>query len=125
MTTTANRNKYHHMLPWRELPSTFRDAIKLCHRLGFEYLLVDSLCIIEGDEQDWLREASNKAGIYSISMLTLAMRFLALNQDIGRKGHSGRWVGRAWTFQEWSLSPRYVVDGRASKFRVSQGNLST
>lgn len=167
MTTTANRNKYRDAVPWRELPSTISDAIRFCFRLGFEYLWVDSLCIIQDDQQDWLREASNMAGIYSRSVLTLAIhicdeasesflqkrlldaqqwsagpygcaripfkdrstgeirdmyfwedesfkgsRFLDLwwtsIRGIGRDGPFGNWFSRAWTFQEWFLSPRVL-----------------
>lgn len=166
MTTTANLDKYRHKIPWQELPSTISDAIKLCYRLGFQYLWVDSLCIVQNDEQDWLREASNMAGVYSKSALTLAVplcddaseSFLQkrlLNTKQWSDGHygcarvpftdlstgdkremylwdnnffkgsrfldngwydirsfldqtSGKWFSRAWTFQEWFLSPRVL-----------------
>lgn len=167
MTTTANRNEYRHSVPWQELPPTIRDSIKLCHELGFEYVWVDSLCIVQDDQQDWLREASDMARIYSRSGLTLAIhlcddasesflqkrlldaeqwsdgplgcarisvndsntvdsrdmyfwqdesfkgsRFLDLwwrsITDLRRDGLSGEWLNRAWTFQEWFLSPRVL-----------------
>lgn len=167
MTTTANLDKHRHNIPWQELPSTISDAIKLCYKLGFQYLWVDSLCIVQNDEQDWLREASNMAGIYSKSALTLAVhlcddasesflrkRLLNTKQwSDGRYGcatvpftdpstgdkhemylwedssfegsrfldegwqqirnfmrdqPSGKWFNRAWTYQEWFLSPRVL-----------------
>lgn len=167
MTTTANLDKYRHKIPWQELPSTLGDAIKLCYRLGFQYLWVDSLCIVQNDEQDWLREASNMAGIYSKSALTLAVhlcddasesflqkrllntkqwsdgrygcarvpftdpstgdkremylwedrsfegsRFLdggwAGIKNFMRDQPSRKWFNRAWTYQEWFLSPRVL-----------------
>lgn len=52
MTTTANRNEYRHSVPWQELPPSIRDAIKLCHKLEFEFVWVDSLCILQDDQQD-------------------------------------------------------------------------
>ena len=35
-------------LPWSTLPKTFQDAISITRRLGFRYIWIDSLCIIQG-----------------------------------------------------------------------------
>lgn len=59
-------------LPWAELPPTFRDAILLTRRLGFEYVWIDSLCIIQDDAQDWVNEAAKMASIYQGAKLVLA-----------------------------------------------------
>jgi hypothetical protein len=41
-------------------------------RLGLKYIWIDSLCIVQDDIEDWRREGSNMASIYSRSYLTLA-----------------------------------------------------
>jgi hypothetical protein len=38
-------------LEWRELPKTYQDAIEVTQALGYQYLWIDSLCIIQDDEQ--------------------------------------------------------------------------
>ncbi|KAE8450992.1 hypothetical protein EG329_005432 [Mollisiaceae sp. DMI_Dod_QoI] len=55
-----------------DIPATFQDAITVTRALGIQYLWIDSLCIIQGDADDWAREASKMAGVYANSYLTVA-----------------------------------------------------
>ncbi|KAL6707267.1 hypothetical protein ACN47E_004255 [Coniothyrium glycines] len=48
-----------------QLPNTFKDAITVTMMLGLPYLWIDSLCIIQGDKDDWAKEASRMASVYS------------------------------------------------------------
>jgi hypothetical protein len=54
------------------LSQTFRDAIRVCHRLCVRYRWIDSLCIIQDCPDDWRREASMMAKVYQNSLCTLA-----------------------------------------------------
>src|SRR5450755_2564024 len=40
-------------IPVGRLPNTFRHAVSITRRLGFRYLWIDSLCIIQDSEGDW------------------------------------------------------------------------
>lgn len=71
-TTRDNLSRQLHGIPFYELPGTVIDAIRLCFRLGFRYLWVDRLCIVQDDENDWLLEASKMCEVYSRSALTVA-----------------------------------------------------
>jgi hypothetical protein len=51
-TTTAKISSFQSHIPWHMLPSTFQDALELTRRLGLQYLWIDSLCIIQDDEED-------------------------------------------------------------------------
>ncbi|KAK3381113.1 heterokaryon incompatibility protein-domain-containing protein [Podospora didyma] len=51
-------------LPLSLLPKTFQDAVNVCRRLGFRYLWIDSLCIIQDDNLDWAREAARMCDVY-------------------------------------------------------------
>ncbi|KAM0186565.1 hypothetical protein ACHAPI_011645 [Fusarium lateritium] len=62
-------------IPLKKLPRTFKDAITVTRRLGFTYLWIDSLCIIQGDKADWERESANMASIYSKGVLNLAASY--------------------------------------------------
>lgn len=55
------------------LPNTVVEIIHLCNKLGFRYLWVDRLCIIQDDTEDWAREASKMCDIYSRSELTISV----------------------------------------------------
>ncbi|KAF2839914.1 HET-domain-containing protein, partial [Patellaria atrata CBS 101060] len=54
------------------LPRTIRDAIIFTRALGYHYLWIDSLCIIQDSAADWATEAAKMGSIYWGSMLTLA-----------------------------------------------------
>lgn len=67
-TLSANKTK----ILWSSLPRTFQDAVALTRALGFQYLWIDSLCIIQDDPSDFQRESLNMDAIYSNSFLTIA-----------------------------------------------------
>jgi hypothetical protein len=54
------------------LGQTIQDAIECTRRLGFRYLWVDALCIIQDDDVDKSREISNMASIYKNAAITLS-----------------------------------------------------
>ncbi len=60
-------------LPMDSLPRTFQDAIQMTRALGYRYLWIDSLCIIQDSADDWQREASHMASVYGNSDCTLAV----------------------------------------------------
>ena len=56
----------------RSLPRTFRDAVVATRKLSIRYLWIDSLCIIQDDENDCQRESSYMVSIFQNEYLTLA-----------------------------------------------------
>jgi len=60
-------------IPPSKLPKSFRDAIQITRRLGYEYIWIDSLCIIQDDPADWERESAKMAEIYENAVLTIAV----------------------------------------------------
>jgi hypothetical protein len=46
------------------LPVNFRDAIIITRRLGFQYLWIDSLCILQDSKADWALESKDMGKIY-------------------------------------------------------------
>lgn len=72
-TTSSNLLRYTSLgIPLEELPKTIIDAISVCASLGLNYLWVDRLCIIQDDDGDWMREASQMCDIYTRSALTIS-----------------------------------------------------
>lgn len=72
-TKRSNLSRHLKGISLSKLPNTVVDAIHLCHKLGFQYLWVDRLCIIQDDKEDWAREASKMCDIYSRSTLTISV----------------------------------------------------
>lgn len=167
-TLCKNIEQYKEAIPVHELPNTIVDAIRLCCKLGFEFLWVDRFCIVQDRDpitgtDDWKAEASKMCDYYSNSALTISVpicsesseSFLAQRQEgfqeqsrfaiveyldeesksrgslwftsyihmnqgswileydwkrFAERGNGERegWFGRAWTFQEWMLSPRVL-----------------
>lgn len=54
------------------LPKTFQDAIVITRRLGYQYLWIDSLCIVQDSHSDWEREASLMGAYYGQAHLTIS-----------------------------------------------------
>lgn len=74
ITTTTKDNLLAHKaaVPWAGLCRTFQDAMIVTNRLGFQFLWIDSLCIIQDCAEDWRREASRMASIYKYAAITIA-----------------------------------------------------
>ena len=71
-TTRANLEKHKQIIPLEDLCATFRDAIAITKKLGYQFIWIDSLCIIQDSPADWEREAACMATIYQNATLTLA-----------------------------------------------------
>ncbi|KAK8191027.1 heterokaryon incompatibility protein-domain-containing protein [Phyllosticta capitalensis] len=72
MTTRETLARNLCRIPSGLLPQTFYDAVKVTRGLGLKYLWIDSVCIIQGDENDWRREAGRMFDVYRGSKITLA-----------------------------------------------------
>lgn len=70
-TTNTNVSAYKHGIDPRVLPQTIRDAIYVTHTLGFKYLWVDSLCILQDSKEDKLHEIGHMHHIYRYAHLTI------------------------------------------------------
>ncbi|EIW52289.1 HET-domain-containing protein, partial [Trametes versicolor FP-101664 SS1] len=70
-TTSANISTYTQCIPPDRLPPTIRDAIYVTHMLGFRWLWVDSLCIIQDSDDDKLHEIGHMHHIYRYAHLTI------------------------------------------------------
>ena len=53
------------------LPKTFQDAIIVTRRLGYRYIWIDSLCIVQDSQSDWQREAAMMGDYYGQAHLTI------------------------------------------------------
>ena len=54
------------------IPPKFRDAITTTRKLGYRYLWIDSLCIIQDSYDDWVSESNRMQSYYKDSVLTIA-----------------------------------------------------
>ncbi|KAK3684335.1 heterokaryon incompatibility protein-domain-containing protein [Podospora appendiculata] len=72
VTTTANIHKHYDQLSWSALPRTYQDTICMARMLAVPYIWIDSLCIVQDDENDWIRESKTMANVYENAFVTIA-----------------------------------------------------
>ncbi|PQE05715.1 heterokaryon incompatibility protein [Rutstroemia sp. NJR-2017a BVV2] len=58
-------------IPMSSMPGSIRDAIKVCRNLEIPHLWVDSLCIMQGNREEWLHDSSQMDATYLNSHLTI------------------------------------------------------
>ncbi|CZR67745.1 uncharacterized protein PAC_17644 [Phialocephala subalpina] len=63
--TTKTYDAFSKSTPLSLLPRTFRETIELTRLLGVHYLWIDSLCIIQDSQEDWLHESSMMGEVYA------------------------------------------------------------
>jgi hypothetical protein len=81
-TTMATLETRKSGIPVADMPETFRHAVLVTRALGFRYLWIDSLCIIQDNLQDWELEAEKMGHIYQNSSLTISA-VMATSADTG------------------------------------------
>ncbi|KAK0704370.1 heterokaryon incompatibility protein-domain-containing protein, partial [Lasiosphaeris hirsuta] len=132
---TLNPETKHEMIkavPMEKLAKNFQDAIHVTRELGYSYIWIDSLCIIQNQQRkpeweaesakDWTEQSRIMGDVYRNSDLTIAATSAA-NPHVGfinLKGHpndtntsqngveDSPLCQRAWVFQERLLSPRML-----------------
>jgi hypothetical protein len=72
-TTKSNLHDRLQSVPMTSLSQTIRDAISIVRFLGFRYLWIDALCIVQDSEEDWLNEASSMSAVFGGAILTIAV----------------------------------------------------
>lgn len=82
ITTKGTLDERRKRISFDSLSRTFQDAIRITRDLGERYIWIDSLCIIQDDEEDWAKEAASMAKVYGGALCTLA----ALSSEDGTEG---------------------------------------
>ncbi|KAF2787239.1 HET-domain-containing protein [Melanomma pulvis-pyrius CBS 109.77] len=81
------------------LPKTFQEAVTFTRRLSIRYLWIDSLCIIQDDNDDWRVQSALMAEIYQNALLTIAA-----SASAGPEMGLFRTVGVERQYLDWELS---------------------
>jgi hypothetical protein len=70
-TTSDSIDTLRSGFPTAELPKTIQDAVAIANKMGFKWIWVDQLCILQDNVDDWSRESSRMAQVYSNSAFTI------------------------------------------------------
>jgi hypothetical protein len=73
----ANLLAFETEIPMHKLASsaTFLEAIRMTRILGYRYIWIDSLCIIQDSSSDWEYEAARMAIVYGNAVCNIACLF--------------------------------------------------
>ncbi|KAF7529648.1 hypothetical protein G7054_g9799 [Neopestalotiopsis clavispora] len=71
-TTSANFAAHRKGIDYESLPTTFQHAVDATLSLGLEYLWIDSICIIQGEDGDFDQEAKRMEDVFSSAYCVLA-----------------------------------------------------
>ncbi|KAF2814230.1 uncharacterized protein BDZ99DRAFT_379687, partial [Mytilinidion resinicola] len=124
-------------LPLDDLPLAFQQAIMICASLGFEYMWIDSLCILQDSYKDWQVQSAVMGDVYKYACLNVAVLCIEVltsgyivKRDQGLQAatvtkqqvnlvqlRSEPWTNesnapllkRAWVFQECCLARRTLA----------------
>jgi len=67
-----NIKEFQKSIPFESLSKTFQGAVEVAQALGYQYIWIDSLCIIQKSSVDWHQESSFIGDIYSNAILNIA-----------------------------------------------------
>ncbi|WAO92468.1 HET domain-containing protein [Fusarium falciforme] len=62
------------------LPAKYLDAIRITRDLGFRYIWIDSLCIIQDSEEDWKKESLKMASVYGRTSCNISYMYPPLDE---------------------------------------------
>ena len=85
-TTEKNIRTLKNGVDLSSLPNTFQDAIIITRRLGIRYIWIDSLCIVQDDQDDLAIEAAKMHSIYRNAFITIA----AASSSSGKESFLGQ-----------------------------------
>jgi hypothetical protein len=71
-TLTTNIDSHLERILLSDLPPNFQDAIMITRKLGYQYLWIDSLCIIQDSLEDWRVESVKMGSIYKNGALNIS-----------------------------------------------------
>jgi len=71
-TTLSNAHHHFKSIPWAAIPRLFQDALLVTERLGVGYVWIDSLCIIQDDVADRVRESKTMSDVYENAHVTIS-----------------------------------------------------
>lgn len=72
LTTRETLEEHRKGIAFNILSPVFKEAVIITRQLGFRYLWIDSLCILQQDDEDWDRESMQMGQIYMCAVLNLA-----------------------------------------------------
>jgi len=95
-----------------KLPKTFQDAVRVTRELGIQYLWIDSICIIQWNQEDWEHEAKCMEGVFASAYCTIA----ATSAVDSKEGFLKRNVSSEYVYVQDASGRRFYVCSNIDDF---------
>ncbi|KAI8682481.1 HET domain-containing protein [Fusarium sp. Ph1] len=105
-TTPGSYSDFQDDIPAGGLCETIWQAARITYSIGVSYIWVDSLCIIQGDVEDWAREAPKMKDVYANAYLTISASALGRNGCYPHKLRESRHAKITYYEHEMRLIPQ-------------------
>ncbi|KAI0182316.1 heterokaryon incompatibility, partial [Xylaria flabelliformis] len=79
--TKETLSEFSHPSSVQSLPQTYQHAMAIANSLKFRYLWIDSLCIIQDDDEDWQTQSRFMGLIYRNAVCNIAATWAADSND--------------------------------------------
>ncbi|KAH7067363.1 heterokaryon incompatibility protein-domain-containing protein [Paraphoma chrysanthemicola] len=103
-----------------DLLPAYRDAVAVARSLGVRYLWIDSLCIVQDDDEDKAAQISAMGAIYSNSYLTIAADCGGDHTESIFSSRSWHWQAHEESLEKWNGSLQKIY----FRERPNHGHLS-
>ncbi|KAF4632725.1 hypothetical protein G7Y89_g5397 [Cudoniella acicularis] len=122
ITNNENIDARRKGIEFNTLPKTFQDAITVTRQLGKRFLWIDSLCIVQGDREEWEKESKLMETVFSRAYCTIA----ASSATDSTKGFLGNRPISKFVEVQNDAENRFFVCEAIDNFRrdVEEGELS-
>ncbi|KAF1850518.1 HET-domain-containing protein [Cucurbitaria berberidis CBS 394.84] len=109
--TSRNISAYSKLSTYSRLPKSFQHAFHITFSLGFQFIWIDSLCIVQDDLKDWKSQASMMGSVYKHASCNIAATWAA-------DGNDGCFAKR-----ESRILPLDLGYGQSTEYQVDMPNL--
>ncbi|KAF2659616.1 HET-domain-containing protein [Lophiostoma macrostomum CBS 122681] len=105
-------------ISYESLSTIYREAIRITRELGYRYLWIDSLCIMQDSAEDWQIEANRMAMVYGNSTLNISYIFPPEDALEGgrRREDPRRWI----PCRLRSIRPKPIKEGSEEQLELDQ-----
>jgi hypothetical protein len=123
---STNIQNLSYSIPVERTVPSFRDAMLVVQFLGYRYLWIDSLCILQDSGEDWKQQAPEMGKVYGNAILNIA----ATGYRNGMRGLLSARERQKFPIQvpqtidnEQCFTTTYVVDGNGWENHIAQSPL--
>ncbi|KAF5871935.1 putative heterokaryon incompatibility protein [Botrytis fragariae] len=126
--TTLLRSNIEFMLReinFSQLPNTFQEALLVVRKLGGRFIWIDSLCIIQDSETDWLVESVSMCDVYSNSYCNICATAARDGSERMFRDREPLQIQQGWFQTARDEDNHCIIDDCAWKREVEDGILSS